>query len=259
MTDSGKRFQLATVAFFGRTLSEYLRMFALDPAALRGKRVLDVASGPGSFVAEAVALGLDATGCDPAYAGDPDLIVARGTADIESCREQIRKSPGVLAYRDIDAFYRQKYLALERFAADFRLGRSMGRYVAAALPRLPFADASFDLVLSGNFLMIYAPLADGGMHAGNDFDLEFHRLAIRELARVTRGELRVTGIHTWTQPPKPHPYCEPVTRALEDAGCDVRRLPIDYDDGCQTGGEHVNQVLVAHRRSTGQRPAAVPS
>ena len=48
MTDPARRFRLETVAFFGRTLSEYLRMLALDIDALRGARILDVASGPES-------------------------------------------------------------------------------------------------------------------------------------------------------------------------------------------------------------------
>lgn len=190
-------------------------MFALDVAELRGRKILDVASGPGSFVAEALAMGLDVTGCDLLYAHDGALIAARGKADIDACREQIRQKPGVLVYRDIDEFYGEKYQALEKFAADFRHRSGVSRYVAGALPELPFEDQAFDVVLSANFLMIYAPLADGGMHDGNEFGLEFHRRTFRELARVTRQELRVPGMHTWTQPPKPHPYCEPVVAVLK--------------------------------------------
>lgn len=244
------RFYLRSVAFFGRTLAEYLQMLALDLDGLRGKRILDVASGPGSFVAEALALGLDATGCDPMYAQDAATIAVQGKADIDACRDQIRQNPGVLAYRDIDAFYAEKYAALEKFAADFRHRSGAGRYVAGALPGLPFESQSFDLVLSANFLMVYAPLADGGMHDGDDFGLEFHLRAFKELARVTRGELRVPGMHTWTQPPKRHPYCQPVTEALQALGFAVELVPSEYDDGCQAGGhgsEPVNHVLVARR------------
>lgn len=204
------RFRLRSVAFFGRTLAEYLRMFALEFGDLHGQKILDVASGPGSFVAEALASGLDATGCDPMYSHDAATIVGQGKADIDACREQIRKNPGVLVYRDIDEFYRDKYAALERFAADFRQRSGESRYVAGALPELPFEDRAFDLVLSANFLMVYAPLQDGGMHDGTEFGLDFHRQAFRELARVTRRGLRVPGMHTWTQPPQPHPYCEPL-------------------------------------------------
>ena len=71
---SGSRFQLSSVAFFGRTLAEYLQMLALEQEGLRGLKILDVASGPGSFIAEALAMGLDATGCDPMYDGDPEAI-----------------------------------------------------------------------------------------------------------------------------------------------------------------------------------------
>lgn len=246
-----ERFKLESVAFFGRTLAEYLKMLALDLESLRGRKILDVASGPGSFVAEALALGLDATGCDPMYAQDSTTITAQGKRDIDACREQIRKNPGVLAYRDIDEFYGAKYRALEKFAADFRHRGGDGRYVAGALPVLPFEDESFDVVLSANFLMVYAPLADGGMHDGNEFGPEFHRLAFRELARVARRELRVPGMHTWTQPPKSHPYCEPMMAELKASGYAVELVPTDYDDGCCAGdreGNTVNRVLVARRR-----------
>ena len=247
----GERFMLQRVAFFGRTLTEYLQMFALDLEALQGARVVDVASGPGSFVAEALARGIDATGCDPMYAGDPDQIAAQGKADIDACREQIRRNPGVLVYRDIDRFYADKDAALQTFAADFRRRRGEGRYVPGALPSLPFEDRAFDLVLSANFLMIYAPLQDGGMHDGNDFDLAFHRRAFRELARITRRELRITGMHTWTQPPRLHPYCQPVMQVLDELGFASDLVPIDYDDGCQAGDGHVNQALVSRRGADG--------
>ena len=261
------RFKLRSVAFFGRTLAEYLQMFSLEIDELRGQKILDVASGPGSFVAEALAMGLDATGCDPIYAQDAATIAAQGKRDIDSCREQIRANPGVLAYRDIEKFYGEKYAALERFAADFRHRSGESRYIAGALPELPFADGAFDLVLSANFLMVYAPLADGGMHDGEEFGLEFHRQAFRELARVTRRELRVPGLHTWTQPPKPHPYSQPVVTVLETLGFDVEMVPSEYDDGCQAGTERldggpVNRVLVARRnlpRSKEQGPRPVAS
>ncbi len=245
------RFKLRSVAFLGRTLAEYLEMFAMDLDELRGRRILDVASGPGSFVAEALAVGLDVTGCDPMYAQDTATITAQGKRDIDACREQIRKNPGVLVYRDIEKFYAEKYSALERFAADFRHRCGESRYVAGALPELPFEDRAFDLTLTGNFLLVYAPLADGGMHDGNEFGREFHRRAFRELARVTQREVRVAGMQTWTQPPKQHPYCEPLMAELEALGFAVELVPSHYDDGCQAGdrdGEPVNGVLVARRR-----------
>jgi SAM-dependent methyltransferase len=247
MNEGNSRFQLRSVAFFGRTLAEYLRMFALEQEGLRGLTILDVASGPGSFTAESLAMGLDAIGCDPMYDGDPEVIVAQGKADIDVCREQIRRNPGVLVYADIDAFYGDKYAALDRFAADYRQRRNTGRYIAGALPSLPFADGSFDLVLTANFLMAYAPLEDGGMHAGDSFGLDFHLRSVEELARVTRGELRIPGMHTWKQPPVKHPYCRPMMERLEELGFAVTLAQSHYDDGCNATDSGCNQVLVARR------------
>jgi hypothetical protein len=243
------RFALQRVAFFGRTLAEYLAMFAIDPDELSGLSILDVASGPSSFGTEARARGLDVTGCDPMYGMTADAIAELGKADIDACVEQIRTLPGLLVFQDREAFCAAKYDALTAFVADFRLRSGDGRYVAGALPNLPFDDDSFDLVLSANFLMVYAPLADGGMHDGQAFGLEFHRQAFRELARVTRGELRVPGIHTWTQPPGPHPYGEPMKDLLESLGFTVEFVSSDYDDGSGATEAMVNRVLVARRSS----------
>lgn len=245
---SRTRSRLGHVAFFGRTLAEYLQMFSLEETELHGLRILDVASGPGSFVAEALARGWDATGCDPMYGGVPRDIAAQGKADIDACREQIRSNPGVLVYDDIEAFYAAKYAALERFSGDFSARRDSGRYVAGALPSLPFPDRDFDLVLTANFLLVYAPLADGGMHAGDEFGLEFHLRSVEELTRITGGELRIPGLHTWTQPPRNHPYCGPIMQRLHELGFESRLVQSHYDDGCRATTPACNQVLVAKRR-----------
>ena len=49
------------------------------------------------------------------------------------------------------------------------------------LPALPFADGTFDLSLVSYLLFAYE----------EQFDYEFHRRAVLELMRVTRGELRM--------------------------------------------------------------------
>ena len=222
-------------------------MLALAPDQLRGLSILDVASGPGSFVSESLRAGLDVTGCDPLYGGDPETITAQGQADIDACREQIRRNPGSLVYGDIEAFYRAKHAALDRFSADFKERRGEGRYVAGALPELPFSDRSFDLVVTANFLMVYAPLVDGGMHDGNEFGLSFHLQSVEELARVTRGELRIPGMHTWTQPPARHPYCQPMMDRLASLGFRPELVASVYDDGCTAKDHSFNHVLVARR------------
>ena len=50
------RFQLDRVAFYGRTLSEYLRMFGIDDLT-SWRNILDCPSGASSFVAEVREIG----------------------------------------------------------------------------------------------------------------------------------------------------------------------------------------------------------
>lgn len=56
------------------------------------------------------------------------------------------------------------------------------RYVAATLPQLPFRDGRFAMTLSGFLLFTHPDLLD-------------HRAALRELVRVTSGEVRVYPLH----------------------------------------------------------------
>lgn len=44
---------LDRVVFIGRTFSEYMRMFNLEPSQLKGLKILDCPSGASSFGAEA--------------------------------------------------------------------------------------------------------------------------------------------------------------------------------------------------------------
>ncbi len=72
--------------------------------------------------------------------------------------------------------------AADRFSDDLAL--HPGAYLAAALPNLPFADRSFDLVLSSHLLFIYE----------DRLDRDFHQAAIRELVRVSRDSVRIFPI-----------------------------------------------------------------
>ena len=70
--------------------------------------------------------------------------------------------------------------AMERFLADYDAGKAAGRYRAMDLPRLDFADGTFDLVLCSHLLFLYA----------EQLSEQFHIDAIGELKRVAR-EVRV--------------------------------------------------------------------
>jgi|GEM_PF-285255 Methylase involved in ubiquinone/menaquinone biosynthesis len=183
-------FALPKTHFFGRDLAEYRRLFALhDAHELRaGARVLDVAAGPASFAAEASALGVNVTAVDPCYGARLETLAVLARADHARVAAQMRAKPGLLrpgatSFPDLENAIAARRAAAERFLADYETGFVVGRYVGAALPRLPFADASFDLVLCGHLLFLHAGL----------FDHDFHLASCRELVRVTRpgGEVRL--------------------------------------------------------------------
>jgi len=177
-------FELSSVAFFGRSLSEYAAFFPLNFEALRGRAVLDVAAGPSAFTAGATRLGVRATAVDPLYGCAPATLAAHVRLDYARTVAQMRAKPEIFrlkSFASIDEAERDRRAAAEVFLADYEAGFLDNRYVGGALPRLPFAEASFDLVLCAHLLFIYEKL----------FDYGFHLAACCELMRVSRGEVRI--------------------------------------------------------------------
>src|SRR4051812_34110924 len=141
---------LPSVSFFGRTLAEYAQFFSLDVPALRGRAVLDVAAGPSSFTAEACRQRIDAVAVDPLYGCSVEALSTHVQIDYERMFAQMRAKPGLFRFKSfpsIDAAESDRRIAAQRFLTDYAAHFVHGRYVGAALPRLPFLDRAFDLVL----------------------------------------------------------------------------------------------------------------
>ena len=213
-------FQLSSVAFFGRTFDEYIRFFALDPPALATRRTLDVAAGPSSFAAEAHARGLPATAVDPLYGYSHDALRSFVEIDYARVIREMRRKEALLRYHyfpSLEAAEASRRSAADRFLADYETGFLHDRYVGGSLPRLPFADGAFGLVLCAHLLFTYA----------RHFDYAWHFAACRELMRVSAGEVRL------------HPACGPEGKAypelprlqsdLERDGIGLRIIPVDYE------------------------------
>ena len=178
------RMELPTVSFFGRTFEEYTRFFALDPAALRRRAVLDVAAGPSSFTAEAARREIDAVAVDPLYADPTAQLARRVREDYRRMFAQMRAKRHLFkltSFKSFAAAEADRRLAAQRFLADYDGNERHGRYVRASLPALPFLDQSFSLVLCAHLLFIYA----------DRFDYEWHLAACLELVRVAAGEVRI--------------------------------------------------------------------
>ncbi|MCT0213153.1 MULTISPECIES: class I SAM-dependent methyltransferase [unclassified Synechococcus] len=232
------------VVFFGRSAAECLEMYGLAPAQWLGASVLDCPGGPGSLAAVLGEVGLDVTAVDPWYGASPECLDRQARGDIALAMEQIAAADHLAAGFDLKAYRTEKHRALEAFLADY--GRRPQRYVQAALPVLPFADASFDLVLSGHLLFSYAPLDVGGLMPTGGFDFAWHRRAIAELMRVCRREVRIYPAHTLQGLARRHPYAEALLAELP-AGWAGRFQPSRYVQGHigSTEGLHLERLTPA--------------
>jgi hypothetical protein len=187
--DKNHRAELDRIAFYGRTLSEYLMMFDIsDVTCLKNyDSILDCPSGASSFVAEVTKCGINAVGCDPLFGRSGQSLCKQGEKDIEYVVKRVSETPDLYKwdfYSSLEVLREYRKLALSKFLSDYDSGIKEKRYIKGKLPQLPFDDKSFELVLSGHFLFTYS----------SKFDLSFILHAILELVRVCSKEVRIYPI-----------------------------------------------------------------
>ena len=212
-------------------------MFALSDAPWDNgeppRRILDVGGGPSSFTAEMHADGWAVTACDPIYKMTNQEISAR----IEDARREIM----ALVRAEFERFIwtniaspedleRQRLATMGRFFQDYDAGLAAGRYRGEALPKLSFAEGSFDLVLCSHLLFTYS----------SELDLDFHFDAIEEMCRVG-GEARVFPL--LDDVGKASVHLEPLMARLARNGYHTETKRVGYE--FQRGG---NQMLRVERR-----------
>jgi hypothetical protein len=211
---------LPSVSFFGRSLAEYAQFFALDVATLRARDVLDVAAGPSSFTAEACARKVNAVAVDPLYGSPLDTLAAQVQLDYQHMFAQMKAKPRLFrwkAFASFDAAEADRRGAAERFLADYDTHFIHNRYVGGSLPRLPFFDGTFDLVLCAHLLFIYA----------KRFDYDWHLAACRELVRVSADDVRIHPL--CGADGKPYPGLSRLRRELRENGIASEVRPVAYE------------------------------
>jgi hypothetical protein len=203
--------------FIGRTFEEYLALFGLDRTDLEGP-ILDCPGGPSSFTAVASAVGNDVRAVDPMYERSLDALEQECQESIERNVAQLREKRDLFVwdyYGDVETRGRYLRAAAERFLTDY--ARHPDRYLAAGLPDLPFADDTFELTLSGNLLFVY----------DDRLDRAFHEAAIRELLRVTAGEVRIFPLASLDRTRSD--YVDAVVAAARAAGATAAFRTVDYE------------------------------
>lgn len=207
--------QLEKVVLLGRTFDEYRQYFLLEPEALRGRKVLDVAGGVSSFTAEANDDGIDAMSVDPIYELTAEEIRKRSGPDLDRVIAGVRGLPTYrwTAYRDPEHVRELRERAVARFLEDFQ--KNAERYRAGALPQLPFAEKTFNVTLVSYLLFAYDA----------HFTYEFHREALLELMRVTATEVRIYPTVNFEAEPSAY-----VQRLRNDPACGGYRFEIVRTD-----------------------------
>lgn len=210
-----------------RSLAEYRAMFSLTEADLTG-RLLDCCAGAASLVAEANELGGRAVAADPVFAQGADEVAAAVRDSLQGGQQLIDDHEDQFVWDWYGDRARRDALraeAAERFLHDVR--RFPQRYVAAELPRLPFADKAFDVALCSHLLFTWA----------RRWDETWHRTALCELARVAT-EARVFPL-VRAGDGSPTPFLASLVDSLRREGfsVEIRRVAYEF----QRGG---NEMLV---------------
>ena len=225
--------KLEQVVPWGRSMWEYVHMFDLSDAERAEKRILGVGDGPASFNAEMRERGRRVISCDPIYLFTAAHIRARVEATHDRMVEFVRQHHDTFTWRHIrsPAHMGEVRLAvMEGFLRDYEAGTRDGRYVAAGLPSLPFADASFDLALCSHLLFLYT----------EQLSLSFHVASIVEMARVAR-EVRIFPLLMLGNVRSTHLDAVRAELGRLGYGHEVRKVPYEF----QKGGD---EMLVVRRR-----------
>lgn len=208
-----------------RPYEEYRAMFGLTDAEVLAGPVLDCPGGAGAFAAEVRARGGEVVSADPAYATPPAELVERSRTGFAHGLRYLDENADSYVwtwFRDPADLRARRGAALEAFAADY--AGPDERYVAAALPDLPFRARRFHLALCGYLLFSYP----------DHLDEAAHEAALRELLRVA-GEVRVYPLMDTSY--VRYPAIDALRRRLADDGFDSEVRRVDYE--FQRGADEV--------------------
>jgi len=212
---------LKRIAFIGRTFEEYMDMFALCKDDLSCGPILDCPAGASSFTAEACAMGYDVTAADILYGEPAETLKENCTEDLSDIFEKEfdkvsdRYTWDYYGSKERVTALRQE--ALESFTSDLEKGLPRGRYVSAALPKLPFREGAFQLVLSSHFLFIY----------DNWLSPMTHLSCLRELLRVSSREVRVFPLTRLDG--SEYEHMDGIISALSGEGISMEMVPVRFE------------------------------
>jgi hypothetical protein len=225
--------KLEDVVPWGRSFEEYGRMF--DLAGGVAGSVLDCASGPSSFNAEATCKGYRVVSCDPIYRFSAGEIASRIEETYEVVLAGARTNKARYVWDRIgspEELGEVRMAAMHRFLEDFPQGSALGRYRTDALPDLGFEDDEFDLALCSHLLFTYS----------EQLTLDFHVASIKEMCRVA-DEARIFPLLNYDGAQSS--LFVPVVKELRAQGYETKIQPVPYE--FQRGGDRLLSVSQQYR------------
>ncbi|MFM8331185.1 MAG: SAM-dependent methyltransferase [Candidatus Methylumidiphilus sp.] len=207
-------------------------MFALTETDL-GKPIIGCGDGPAGFNAIFNRRGGYAVATDPLYQFNAAQIARRIDQTRQQVLSQVRQNAEAFVWTaipSVEALGAVRQAAMAIFLADYAASQPTGRYVAAQLPSLPFADGQFELSLCSHVLFSYS----------GHFTLDFHVQAIMEMLRVAK-EARIFPLLNLAGAVSPH--LSPVMDTLIQAGFHPQLVTVGYE--FQKGGKQMLKVQPA--------------
>lgn len=221
-------FALKEIVPWGRNYEEYVAMFGLTEGDV-ARSFVDCGGGPSSFNSTLTRLGGKCVSVDPIYQFPPVEIrqrIAETHLEILQQTEVNRDQFLWDRFATPEEMGQTRLEAMEEFLGDYSLSRDNGRYVAGALPELPFPDQNFDVALSSHFLFLYTA----------QLSLQFHRSALEEMIRVAH-EVRVFPLLSLDN--SRSSYLKNLIEHFSDRGytVSIQRVPCEFQKGA-------NEVLI---------------
>mgnify|MGYP002777052720 CR=1 FL=1 len=226
--------RLEEVVPWGRSMSEYIRMFDLSEADLH-RKILDCAAGPASFNAEMTRAGYSVISCDPIYQFSADEIQKRVEETYAIVLEKVEASKDKFiwtTFKSPEEMGQTRLAAMREFIADFPNGLQQGRYRTEEFPVFSFESNQFDLTLCSHLLFTYS----------DQFSFEFHLASILEMCRVST-EVRIFPLLVNVMA-EVSPFLDLIIEALREREFEAAIAPVPYE--FQRGGNQMLRVLKKH-------------
>jgi SAM-dependent methyltransferase len=206
------------VAMTCRSFNEYKEMFMLDEHLLNKGKVLDVASGASSFVAELSKRGYDAVAVDPLYKLSLEEMNDLGNKEIEIATLKLDKIKDLFVWESYKSIESHNQIRINSFKQFLESYAKEENYISAALPSLPFDNETFSLILCNHFLFLYQ----------EQFDYEFHLKAINELIRITKkgGVIRIYPLVGFKN--ESYPYLDKLIKTLSSNGVEIELTSTNF-------------------------------